>query len=256
MESKRADPVVVDPYAERLAGKEGFELFRRHQQAGGLAEYVTIRTRYLDDAIEKTVREYGIRQVVLVAAGMDTRGFRLKFPAEVTLYEIDHADLLETKDQILSEVGARPLVERKLVKADLRAQWWPSLEVAGFSAQEPSLWVPEGLLFYLTDQDVRRLLTRIASLACPGSRLAVDILGGSVMSNPRAQEFLAALEDDGTAWRFGTDTPEQFLTQCGWNPVEVKQPGEDGANFGRWPYLVPPREREGVPRNFLITATR
>lgn len=81
-----------------------------------------------------------------------------------------------------------------------------------------------------------------------------DFASHASLVNPLARPFLNALAEDGAAWLFGTDTPEQFLAECGWQAREVRQPGEDGATFGRWPFPVPPREFRGAPRSFLYTA--
>jgi methyltransferase (TIGR00027 family) len=79
----------------------------------------------------KTITPADIKQVVLVASGMDARGFRLKWPDDVVVYEVDHDALHEEKPRRLTELGAEPAVERREVRADLAGEWLAPLEQAG-----------------------------------------------------------------------------------------------------------------------------
>ncbi|MCX4734105.1 SAM-dependent methyltransferase [Streptomyces sp. NBC_01363] len=252
LESERTDALFHDAYARPLAGHHGFRLLEEHP-AGGLVEFVAIRTRNLDRAIEAACRDGEVRQVVLVACGLDTRAFRLSWPQEAVVYELDHADLLEAKQDRLDELNAEPGVRRVPVAADLAQDWESALLAAGFDPQSPALWVPEALPFSLESTAAEQ---RLGALSAPGSILAVDILGAWALRNPAAQGFMRAMRDNGTAWQFGTDAPEELLERSGWKPVEILQPGEPGAGEGRWPYQVHSRSRRFVPRNFLVTATK
>ncbi|MDH6139990.1 MULTISPECIES: class I SAM-dependent methyltransferase [Kitasatospora] len=254
LESERADALFVDPYARTVAADTGFKLLDRYAGAGTV-EFLAVRTTYLDRAIAAAVAGEGIRQVVFVAAGMDTRPFRLDCWADgTTVFELDRPALLAAKEELLD--GAQPPagITRHPVAVDLAGEWADSLRQAGFQADRPTLWVIEGLTFFLPEDAVRRLLTGVRSLSAPGTVLLGDFASHASLVNPLARPFLNALAEDGAAWLFGTDTPEQFLAECGWQAREVRQPGEDGATFGRWPFPVPPREFRGAPRSFLYTA--
>ncbi|MGW9301781.1 SAM-dependent methyltransferase [Streptomyces cyaneofuscatus] len=252
-ESEREDPLFVDPLARDLAAPRGFELVERYA-GGGVLPFISIRTRFLDDAIEEIVASSGIQQVVLVAAGMDTRAFRLDWPDGTELYEVDHAPLIAEKRRRLDALGAEPSTDRREVSADLTTAWLPALEAAGFDRARPTLWVAEGLTFFLTEDQVGGLLRLLASASAPGSHLAFDLLGRAMLRSPFSKRFLDALAADGTPWLFGTDEPEEFLTAQGWKTTDLREPGQPGAGEGRWPYEVQPRGRHGANRLWLIRA--
>lgn len=254
LESERDDPrLVKDPYARDLAAPRGFELLKKYG-GGGLKEFVAIRTWYLDQAITTAVAETGIRQVVLIAAGMDTRAFRLELPSDVTVFEVDHQSLLQEKRRRLDALGAKPTVNRLEVGTDLAGDWLPDLLASGFDRTKPALWIPEALFFFLTEEQAATLLQRMQFVSGPGSQIAVDILSKSLLKSPATQLFLAALRKDGTPWLFGTDEPETFLKKNGWTITELKEPGEKGVAEERWPYVVQPRNIPGVARNWLMKA--
>ncbi|RFU86796.1 SAM-dependent methyltransferase [Streptomyces triticagri] len=253
LESQRADALYNDPYAKQLAEPKGFELID-HYDGSGILPFISIRTRYLDDAIKDLLADGTVKQVVLIAAGMDTRAFRLDWPDDVTVYEVDHGPLIEEKQRRLDALGAEPAVERRPVKADLTSTWLPDLEAAGFDRTQPTLWIAEALTFFLTDEQAAGLLQLLASASAPGSRLSFDILGKTLLRNPFNRRFLQKLADDGTPWIFGSDRPEEFVGANGWTVTDVKEPGQAGAGEGRWPYEVQPRDRKGASRLWLLRA--
>jgi methyltransferase (TIGR00027 family) len=254
VESERPDGALfTDDLARDLAAPRGFELLDKYG-GGGLLPYIAIRTRFLDDSIASVLAEGGIRQVVFVAAGMDTRAYRLDWPADTVVYEVDHDGLMVEKAERLSRLGATNRVERRPVSADLAGDWLPALAQAGHDREAPTLWVVEGLFFFLTEEQAAGVLRTLGQASAPGSRLATDMVNKQMLRSPFNQTFLTALRDDGTPWVFGTDEPEEFLSGTGWKPREVKQPGESGAGEGRWPYGVHSRDRRGVPRSWLIRA--
>lgn len=254
VESERPDDALFnDPFARELAAPRGFELLDRYG-GGGLIPFIGIRTRYFDDGIGSILNDTGIRQVVFVAAGMDTRAFRLDWPSGTTVYEIDHGALVAEKRRRLAALSAEPRVELRAVAADLAREWLPALYSAEFDRERPTLWVTEGLMFFLRREQASGLLATLGSASAPGSWLAVDLVSRALLRSPFSQTFLRGLRADGTPWLFGTDEPEDFLATTGWKVRELKEPGEPGAGEGRWPYEVQPRDRRGVPRSWLIRA--
>lgn len=255
LESEREDRIFDDPLARAVAGDTGFTLLERYR-GSAVAPFVLVRTRYMDEAITRTVEDRGIRQVVSVAAGMDMRAVRLPWPDGVTLYELDRPALLDTKAALLAEHGvsteAGPV--RTAVPVDLAGEWQDDLRAAGFDPRQRTLWVAEGLFFFLPEEVVRGLLGTLRDLSAPGSVLIGDMTSRSTLTNPLAKGFMKILAEDGNPWLFGTDEPEEFLPACGWVVQDLKQPGEEGADFGRWPHPVPPRSLSGAPRSFLFTA--
>jgi len=254
-ESDRPDRLFSDPFARALAGKEGLQMLSAAgANMANVGVYVAIRTRFFDDFV-LSVNRTGVRQVVILAAGMDTRSFRLSWASGTTVYEVDRPELLRTKDEILAEQKAQPQCVRKPIGADLESEWDTSVKEAGFKHDETSLWLLEGLLFYLENPAVHKILAQLSGLAAPGSCLGVDFINESYLTSPWMQEALSALAQRGMAWRSGTDDPEELLAGYGWQ-ADVKQPGEEGPGKDRWPYPVMPRAFPGIPRSFLVTARK
>ncbi|MEU4741041.1 SAM-dependent methyltransferase [Actinosynnema sp. NPDC023658] len=253
LEGERADGLFRDDLARHLAEPRGFELLDRYRGAG-VTDFIAVRTRYIDDALTGILGETDIRQVVLLANGMDARTHRLDWPDGATVYEVDHGALLAEKRARLAALAVGPRVRTVPVEADLAGDWLGLLKSAGFDPGRRTLWVAEGLLFFLTEEQVERLLDTVAGACPPDSRLVVDMTSATTLRHPMTQPFLRSLRDDGTPWQFGTDDPEGFLERCGWSVRDLKQPGEPGAGESRWPYAVAPRKARGVPRNWLISA--
>ncbi|HLH68313.1 MAG TPA: SAM-dependent methyltransferase [Candidatus Dormibacteraeota bacterium] len=252
-ETEREDRLFEDPLAELLAGEAGRALLEAEPQD---SPYLAIRTRWFDDWLRQATDD-GIRQMVIVAAGMDTRAFRLPWPPGVWLWELDQPALLRLKDDLLAEVAARPRCRRIPLGVDLvENAWGEPLIASGLRPDRPSAWLLEGVLPYLEPTVAERLLDRIGDLAAPGSRLGADLPSRELLDSEWTRPYLQHLENMGTPWRFGHDRPEELLGSRGWRQVHVAQPGEAGAGAERWPWPVPPRDVPGIPRNFLVTAVR
>ena len=258
-ESERPDRLFDDPLAAALAGPEGFAWLERMEaaaQSSGPGLYPVIRTRFFDDFLLKACKESGIRQVVLAAAGLDTRAFRLEWPSNTQLYELDLPEVLDAKDAVIEAAGARANCERHTVRVDLKETDWPkALLTAGYRPESESVWLIEGLLFYLTWNDVHGLLEKVSTLTAVGSYLGLDVMNTGLFFSPVAWPMMATLARRGATGRFGTNAPEKLTAIHGWE-TNVTQPGEEGANFGRWPRPMLPRNIPGVPRSFLVTARR
>jgi methyltransferase (TIGR00027 family) len=256
-ETERSDRLFDDPLAAALAGDQGFALFERTPRQARDNPYLPLRTRFFDDWALRATGEHGLRQVVMVAAGMDTRAFRLTWPDGVRLWELDRPDLLELKRTLLETANAEPRCERRVVAVDLAAAGWPDrLREAGFAPAFPAAFVVEGLLQYLSEDAVDSVLAQVAATAAPGSRLAVDVLSADYLVHPWMREYLASLKVSGRPWRFGTNEPEALLERHGWRIERVAEPGHEGANFGRWPWPAAPRAVPGLPRGFFATAVK
>jgi len=258
-ETERADRLFCDPLAAVLAGPEGFGWLQDMEAAAGsdlARQYPVIRTRFFDDFLLDASQRLGVRQVVLVAAGLDTRAFRLPWPTDTRLYELDLPAVLYVKDDTLGKAGATPNCERVTVAVDLQDATWPQRLLArGYRPEKPSVWLVEGLLYYLARPSVHALLGQVGSLTAVDSLLGLDLMNRGLFFFPPAWPMQAALAGRGAAGRFGTNTPEAMLVAHGFDP-DVRQPGEGGANFGRWPRPLVPRAMPGLPRSFLVRATR
>ncbi|MFF5787997.1 class I SAM-dependent methyltransferase [Streptomyces sp. NPDC012693] len=184
IETHRHDSLAQDAYAEHFvrAAPACADWPVRIEQVpagdddplwGRFARYFGLRTRVLDDFLLRSVRT-NARQVVLLGAGLDTRAFRLEWPSGVAVFEIDRAGVLAFKEQVLTDLSAVPKVERLLVPVDLRADWVGALTTAGFDPTAPSVWLAEGLLFYLPGPAETYLMDTVDRLTTGGSALAFE----------------------------------------------------------------------------------
>jgi methyltransferase (TIGR00027 family) len=254
-ESDRPDRLFSDPLAHALAGEDGWRMLGSDDsQLASVGSYVAIRTRFFDDFALRAIQT-GIRQVVMLAAGMDARAFRLPWPAGTTMYEIDRSELLHAKKEILDRENAMPQCRRVSVEADLETDWIVPLSAAGFESGDRALWLAEGVFFYLETHVVQSILERLSTLAAAGSWLGCDFVSQAFLTSPWMSEALATMASRGMAWRSATDEPEALLGAFGWE-TEVKQPGEPGVSPERWPYPVMQRVFRQVPRSFLVSARR
>lgn len=190
--------LIDDPFADPLVRAVGAEFFIRvldgeiTDETGGVdadadpdAEFnlqrmvnmMAVRTRYFDEFFTDATAS-GIRQVVILASGLDSRPYRLAWPAGTVVYEVDQPAVIEFKSATLAKLGAQPTAERRTVSVDLRDDWLNALRDKGFDDSRPSAWSAEGLLMYLPPDAQDRLFDAITTLSAPGSRLATEYHDG------------------------------------------------------------------------------
>jgi len=162
-----------------------------------------VRTHFFDEYFENAVGA-GIRQVVILAAGLDSRAYRLNWPAGTAVYEIDQPKVLGYKTGIFESHGAVPTARRRPVPVDLRDDWPAALAAAGFDLTQPTAWLAEGLLPYLPSDAQDRLFEMFTALSAPGSQVAIEAFGMNSRSN--SQRWLRMRE------RLGLDVNVQALT--------------------------------------------
>lgn len=263
-ESRREDRLYEDPYAAAFAGDIGPELLAqvravtfpagRRRTLPSTPDYNAIRTRFLDDYLTDAVRDPAMGQVVLAPAGMDARAFRLPWPRHVRLFEVDRPVVLSVKDEVLGDTPCP--VDRRQVGVDLRDEDWTGrLLAAGYDPALPSVWLLEGLLYYIPEQDVHRILDRVRSITAPGSLVAADVVNAAALRLPDMRGLLDVFAGWGCPWLFGTDEPEALFAAHGITATAV-QPGEPAADYGRWPDPVPPRDETEVRRVFFVHGMR
>lgn len=184
LEARKPDPLAVDPYAEvfcRAAGGDWAAAVDgtdpdhplRTEFGAHFVNFQGARTKYFDDYFHRAT-EAGVRQVVLLAAGLDSRAYRLPWADGTVVYELDQPRVLEFKRQTVEELGEKATAERREVAVDLREDWPQALTAKGFDASKPSAWIAEGLLIYLPAPAQDRLFAGIDGLAAPGSFVAVE----------------------------------------------------------------------------------
>ena len=192
-ETDKDDPLIRDPYAKLLvsgAGTGVWELMLDDEfvakvatadsEAAAIFEhmgnYQAVRTHFFDYFFTKAAAA-GIRQIVILASGLDSRAYRLAWPGETTVYEIDQPKVLEYKSSMLLQHSVSPSARRREVAMDLRYDWPKALREAGFDATVPTAWLAEGLLMYLPADAQDRLFEQITELSAAGSRIAVEAVG-------------------------------------------------------------------------------
>lgn len=252
-ESLREDRLFNDPWAGLLAGKEGKEWTEHRSTDQGTS--VVVRTRFFDDFLQRVTAQHAIRQIVLMAAGLDTRAYRITWPAHTRLFELDQPYVLEYKEQVLTEASAQPTCEHKTLSVDLTFSWHEALVQAGFQSQQPSAWLLEGFLHYLPNEHIARLLDEITSLAVPGSWLGFDIINRTMLTSPWTRSIVEPMTAAGTPWIGWLDDPVAELAARGWQAT-LTQPGEEGAHYGRWPYPAIPQMMPDMPRYWFVTAQK
>lgn len=203
--SEGTNPIINDPFAAPLVRAVGLDFFRRlvdgevtdsegdegsGKDLGLETDSIAVRTRFFDDFFLDAARD-GVRQAVILAAGLDSRAYRLSWPSGSVVYEVDQPAVVEFKSTTMSGLGAAPTAERRTVSIDLREDWPAALRDSGFDVTRPTSWSAEGLLMYLPPDAQDRLFDNITELSAPGSRLATEYhpdTAGATMSQ-RAQEF-------------------------------------------------------------------
>lgn len=249
-ESTREDRLFTDPYAAKLAGDDGRELLEAAIAATGerTTAQIVVRTRFWDEALLRAVE--AATQVVILAAGMDARAYRLAWPAGTTVYELDQPAVIAAKGDILAD--DRPRCRRVAVGIDLADDWPQALTNSGFDPLTPTVWLIEGLLQYLDEGAVRGLFDRVHALSAPNSTVLYDIVGRSLLESPMMAALLKAMADQGSPWLFGTDDPGELTERHGWTAT-VTDIAVPGTEWNRW--YAPPAGASDAARGYFVEAT-
>jgi methyltransferase (TIGR00027 family) len=203
-ETASENPLIRDQFAEPLVSTPELEGVREQVAAwwAGPAEdedpdftpdsqnminYQAVRTHFFDAYFAGAVAA-GIRQVVILAAGLDSRAYRLDWPAGTVVYEIDLPKVLDYTAQTLASHGAAPIADRRPVPVDLRHDWPQALRDAGFDTTSPTAWLAEGLLPFLPGPAQEAMFASIDVLSGTGSRVAVEIFGADEEKRKEAEQ--------------------------------------------------------------------
>lgn len=237
-ETERADALINDPYAKVLVAGAGTGVWEtildsdfNNKMAGAdpevaavlehMGNYQAVRTHFFD-AYFAAAADAGIRQVVILASGLDSRAYRLQWPAGTTVFEIDQPKVLEYKDCTLKAYGAQPAATLRQLPIDLRNDWPKTLRESGFDTSAPTAWLAEGLLMYLPADAQDRLFENITALSAAGSRVSVETVGA------RAAERRERMRE-----RF-----EKFAGQLGVEPMvnvqDLMYEDPDRADVAEW----------------------
>jgi methyltransferase (TIGR00027 family) len=247
--------LIDDPFAEPLVRAVGLDFFVRALDGeidlGGVdprfsmeraAQGMAVRTRWFDKLFTDAAAA-GVRQAVILAAGLDARAYRLPWPDGTVVYEVDQPEVIEFKTKTLTDLGVKPAADRRTVAIDLRNDWPKALRDNGFDSTQPTAWIAEGLLIYLPSEAQDLLFDRINELSAPGSRVATEhIPDVSMFADERSQQISERLKQYGSDIEMGdliyhgerSDVID-YLTGHGWDVSAQKTPDAYAANGFEFP---------------------
>jgi methyltransferase (TIGR00027 family) len=278
VETDRPNPLIRDPYAKLLVTQAGAGVWESmlddtlvekvqefDAEAGAIFQhmrsYQAVRTHFFDAHFAGAVAA-GIRQVVILASGLDSRAYRLDWPTGTTVYEIDQPKVLAYKSETLASHGATPSADRREVPIDLRQDWPAALIAEGFDPKAPTAWLAEGLLMYLPADAQDRLFSQITELSAPGSRIAAETAAS------HADERRQAMRDrfDRITAQLGiertVDIQEliyhdddradvaDWLNEHGWRATGQNS-GDEMRRLGRWVEGVPMADDKDAFSDFV-----
>jgi methyltransferase (TIGR00027 family) len=266
--SREPDSLIDDPYAADLVRAVGVDFFTRlvdgeiplsTLEGDGprfMANVIAVRTRFFDDFFVHAGGA-GIRQAVILAAGLDSRPYRLPWAAGTTVFEVDQPKVIEFKTTTMDAIGATPTADRRTVSIDLREDWPAALRRSGFDDSQPTAWSAEGLLVYLPPEAQDRLFDNITALSAPGSQLATEYhpdAGASI--GERAAAMRAEWQQHGfdvnladLFYRGERSHVVDYLTGHGWHVAARPRPDmfrEYGREFPETDELAPLRNSLAV----------
>jgi methyltransferase (TIGR00027 family) len=284
-ETRSADPLISDPYAQVFLDAAGDGVWNWHSapqlppelvelepdlplQMQAMVDYMASRTAFFDRFFLEA-RGAGITQAVILAAGLDSRSWRLAWPPGTTVYELDQTRVLDFKASTLAAHGAEPRCNRVPVAVDLRQDWPTALREAGFDPSAPSVWSAEGLMPYLPAAAQDLLFDRINGLTASDSRVAVEALGPTFLDPQlraerrermdRVREVMARVEPQRQVprtdelWYFEErEDVGDWFRRHGWD-VTVTPSDELMAGYDRAPAAA---VQDRVPGNLFVAAQR
>jgi methyltransferase (TIGR00027 family) len=247
--------LIYDPYAEPLVRAVGLDFFVRALDGEvhlddvdprfnmrRAAEGMAVRTRHFDTLFTDATAA-GVRQAVILAAGLDARAYRLAWPVGTTVYELDQPEVIAFKGETLAQLGAEPAADRRPIAIDLREDWPKALLDNGFEPAQPTAWIAEGLLIYLPPDAQDLLFDRIDELSAPGSRVATEHIPDiSAFSDERSQVIADRLKQYGhdiemseLIYRDERNDVIDYLTVRGWDVTAQTVPDAYAANGFEFP---------------------
>jgi methyltransferase (TIGR00027 family) len=284
-ETRSENPLIRDPFAQVFLDAAGDGVWNWHSapqlppelieaepelqlQMQSMVGYMACRTAFFDQFFVDATRA-GIRQAVILAAGLDARSWRLPWPDGVTVYELDQPKVLEFKLSTLAEHGAEPACNRVAVAVDLRQDWPAALQQVGFDPSAPSVWSAEGLMPYLPAAAQELLFDRVHGLTVAGSRVAVEALGPKFLDPEyrakrrermdRIRGLMADVDPQreiprtDELWYFEErEDVGDWFRRHGWD-VTVTPSDKLMAGYGR---SVPKEVEDQVPGNLFVAAQR
>lgn len=283
-ETESDNPLINDPFARIFVDAAGDGIWsmytNRTLPAGAtdldpdlrapiqqMIDFMAARTAFFDEYFLATA-DAGVRQVVILASGLDSRAWRLPWPDGTVVYELDQPKVLEFKSATLRQHGAQPASQLVNVPIDLRQDWPKALQKAGFDPSKPCAWLAEGLVRYLPARAQDLLFERIDALSRPGSWLASNVPGAGFLDPERMRRQRAdmrrmraaaaklvetEISDVDDLWYAEQRTAvAEWLRERGWDVSTATLP-ELLARYGR---SIPHSGEDSIPPNLFVSAQR
>jgi methyltransferase (TIGR00027 family) len=213
--------ICHDPWALGLAGPEGEALsLRWDEHSPSMVLWMALRTRYIDDCVTRAL-DRGVRQVVVLGAGLDTRAARLGREG-VRFFEVDQPASQADKYERLSRFDSYPMDAATFVPCDFeRDDFVQLLGAGGLDRRAPTCFVWEGVIYYLAEEAARSTLQRLASEFDPESLLVFDYLNTKMAkASPRLRDedraMKGIIDELGEPMQFGIDDPPPRMLECGY----------------------------------------
>ncbi len=237
--SRQRQPLIVDPYAEPLVAAVGIESLVRMArdnfdpaiddatEAHALSRRMAARTKFFDDfLIDATTA--GCQQVVILASGLDSRAYRLRWPERTTVFDVDQPQVIDFKTTTLAGLGVQPSADLRAVGVDLRDDWPTAVAQAGHDPNQRTAWIAEGLLNYLPADAQDRLLDNVTSMSVHGSWLAAEFMRALNPSEvrPASKSYQDGLDEDVAELIYLGDRNHaaSYLGDKGWDTTVTDTP--------------------------------
>ncbi|MGA8149371.1 MAG: SAM-dependent methyltransferase [Terriglobales bacterium] len=228
-ESQRPDALFHDPLAMRLAGRRGQEIAESNSFGERMAWVLVMRTYLYDQFIAKQVQE-GADLVVNLAAGLDTRPYRMALPSTLKWVEVDLPELIDYKEDILR--GEKPTCEMERIKLDLSEVGGRRELFTRLASQATNVVVvTEGLLIYFSPSEVGAFARDLAD-AHSFQHWIVDLASPGLLRMGQ-KRMGKQLSDGGASFKFGPKEGPDFFVPYRWKPIDVQSVLKAGARFRR-----------------------
>jgi len=217
IETERRDALFRDPYARRLAGERGEAIMRAMPRGRAMAWPMIVRTAVLDELILGAISA-GAKSVLNLAAGLDARAWRLELPATLRWVDADLPTMIDYRESMLA--GEKPRCVHEHVRVDLRE---PAARRALFervAAVGPAVVITEGLLIYLTPDNVRNLARDLHAQA--SFRWWLSDLASPLLVQQVARQWNKRLTAAGAPFQFAPEEGTKFFEPAGWRESEFR----------------------------------
>jgi methyltransferase (TIGR00027 family) len=233
-ETARPDALFRDPFADRLCGQHGVDIANTLPDGNKHAWAWVTRTYLFDYFINQELQQ-GVDLVLNLAAGLDARPYRMQLPALLVWIEVDLPEILAYKEEILANEKATCALERvrlNLADGDARRTLFAELN----RRAKKILVLTEGLLIYLSEEEVARLARDVASGAS-FERWIMDLASPGLLKMMQKTTG-KHLSEAGAPFKFAPAEGPAFFTPHGWEPMEVKAMLQTAAKFKRPPFFL------------------